>query len=786
MPSFLSQLSQLRAPRWRLRTGLLMPIALVVPLFLALTGVVWEDVARHEAETLVAQRQGTALAGLSAQLSERRHANETIVYLLSKRDGLGTFIETANTARLAQTLIVMQAALDLSYISVYSSNGQRLLQVGDTSTSGIDNQLVATSILGRDDSAVGASDDGLVVAAAAAVSGSTRTAGVLVVGTNVAASSLVQRPAAEDVAVFGAGRLTDTSVERHDLLDQLQVPIGSLADVDQLNVSVAPLHVRVAGLSLSPSVMVLALVPINDLDWSSQERTAVVIGGTVALMLVLMLIAVVQARAIARPLENLVDVADALVRGEYRRVAPSRNHEVHALGQAVSALASQLERKLAQLTHQATHDPLSRLPNRKLFLQCLDEALVQGDGTGVAVLFLDLDNFKIVNDSLGHAAGDRLILAVAQRLAACLGKDEPGLGATMARLGGDEFTILLPRASDDLTARRVAERLAHSLVEPFEIGRHELVVSASIGLARSSATLRGAEDLLRAADVAMYRAKSNGRGNCVVYESAMGQRAAERLDNETELRHAIETSALRVYYQPIVDLASGRVRELEALVRWHHPHRGLIPPAEFIPLAEETGLIVPLGRWVLDEACRQLRAWQDSGQLDDPLILNVNVSARQLQQPDLAASVRQILEAHDLNPRSLTLEITESCLMQDSDAGQLRQLAALGVNLAIDDFGTGYSSLAYLSRLPIDTLKIDRSFVARLGQEPESTAVVQTIIALAHALGLSVTAEGIETSAQAAHLQTSGCTRGQGFLYARPAPAAELDFNLAGCEPRAA
>src|SRR5713226_2158127 len=510
MPAFLSDRCQVRMPRWRLRTGLLMPIALVVPLFLALTGVLWEGVARHEAEALVARRQGTALAGLSAQLGERRHANETIVYLLSKRDGLGSFIETANTARLAQTLLVMQASLDLSYISVYASNGQRLLHVGDSGTSGIDSQLVAASILGRDESAVGSSDSGLVVAAAAAVSGSTHTAGVLVVGTNVTASSLVQRPAAEDVAVFGGGRLADTSVERQDVLDQLHVPVGSLADVAQLNASVAPLHVRVAGLSLSPSVMVVALVPIDDLDWSSQQRTAVVIGGTLALMLVLMLIAIVQARAIARPLENLVDVAAALVRGEYRRVAPSRNHEVHALGEAVSYLASQLERKLTQLTHQATHDPLSRLPNRKLFLQCLDEALVRGDGTGVAVLFLDLDNFKIVNDSLGHAAGDRLIVAVAERLGACLSNDESGLGATIARLGGDEFTILLPRAADDLTARRVAERLARSLAEPFQIGRHELVVSASIGLARSSAALHAAEDLLRAADVAMYRAKVGG------------------------------------------------------------------------------------------------------------------------------------------------------------------------------------------------------------------------------------------------------------------------------------
>jgi diguanylate cyclase (GGDEF)-like protein len=763
-----------------------MPIVLVVPLFLAVTGVLWEGVARHEAESLVTHRQQTALDGLSAQLRERRHANETIVYLLSKREGLGNLIETANTARLAQTLIVLQATLDLGYISVYSSTGHRLLHVGGSSTDGTDAELVAASILGRDGSAVGSNEDGLVVTAAAAVLGSAQTAGVLVVGTTVSASSLVERRAGEDVAVFGDGRFVDASAERPDLLAQLHAPIGSLADVDRLNASVAPLHVRVAGLSVSPKVMAVALVGIEDLDWASQQRTAVVIGGTLALMVVLMLIAVIQARAIARPLENLVDVAVALVRGEYRQVAPSRNKEVHALGQAVSDLANQLERKLAQLTHQATHDPLSKLPNRKLFLHCLDEALVRGEGVGVAVLFLDLDNFKMVNDSLGHAAGDRLIVAVTERLGACVENDEAGVGATIARLGGDEFTILLPQADDDLTARRVAERLAQSLREPFQIGRHDVVVSASIGLVRSGAGLESAEDMLRAADVAMYRAKANGRGNYVVYETAMGQRAAERLDNETELRQAIETGALRVYYQPIVDLRTGRVRELEALVRWHHPQRGLIQPADFIPLAEETGLIVPLGRRVLDEACRQVSLWHREHRFDPPLRLSVNVSPRQLQQRDLTASVRQILKAHRLQPESLTLEITESSLMQESDAGQLHDLAALGVNLAIDDFGTGYSSLSYLSRLPINTLKIDRSFVSRLGQETESTAVVQTIIALAHTLGLTVTAEGIEHVEQADRLVGLGCTRGQGFLYARPAPAADVDFRRLVVEPRAA
>jgi diguanylate cyclase (GGDEF)-like protein len=580
--------------------------------------------------------------------------------------------------------------------------------------------------------------------------------------------------------------LVDTSIADPEVRRELDRPIGSVDEVGRLNASLAPLHVRAAGLTLSPGNFMLAMVPLDDLDRSSKHRTTVVVGGTLALVIALVFIALIQARAVARPLEDLVTVAGALVRGEYRRVRPNGNYEVHALGQAVNHLANQLERKLAELTHQATHDPLSGLPNRKLFRHYLEAALAHGSGNGVAVLFLDLDSFKIVNDSLGHASGDRLIVAVTERLLGLLAL-EPELRATLARIGGDEFTILLPHAADDPTVRRIAERIAQTLAEPFQIGRHDLVVSASIGVARSGAELTAAEDLLRAADVAMYRAKATGRGNYVIYEKAMGRRAAERLDQETELRQAIESGALRVYYQPIVELATGRIREVEALVRWQHPQRGLVSPAEFIPLAEETGLIVPLGCWVLEEACRQLHAWHQAHPSNPPLILNVNLSARQLQQPDLAEYVAHLLSLYALPPGCLTLEITESCLMQDSDASRLRALAALGVNLAIDDFGTGYSSLAYLSRLPIDTLKIDRSFVAGLGHEPESDALVQTIVALAHALRLSVTAEGIEHAHQAHQLQALGCTRGQGYLFARPMPASDLAFfEVLTALPRAA
>jgi diguanylate cyclase (GGDEF)-like protein len=529
---------------------------------------------------------------------------------------------------------------------------------------------------------------------------------------------------------------------------------------------------------MSPSAgdVIVAIVPIDDLDRSSQRRTQVIAGGIVGLVLALILIGLVQARAIARPLENLVMVAGAIVRGEYRRVGPSRNHEVHALGRAVNHLASQVEHKLAELTHQATHDSLSGLANRPVLIAELDEALQANPAAGsVAILFVDLDNFKIVNDSLGHAAGDRLIVSITERLRTLFAA-EPGVRATIARVGGDEFSILLRNAASPDSGRQVAERLAAALAAPLEIGRYQLVISCSIGVAYNAAGMT-AEDLLRAADVAMYRAKAAGRGRHVVYDSAMGQDAADRLDRETELRQGLDDGAFEVYYQPIVDLTNGAVREVEAVVRWHHPRYGLVAPADFIPLAEETGLIVPLGRWVLKTACSQLRAWQLEYPFGPPLSVSVNLSARQLQQPGFVDELQHIVSAAGIAPKDLRLEITESCLMEQHEVDQLRTLAAFGVELVIDDFGTGYSSLARLSALPISTLKIDRGFVADLGREPRADAVVETIITLAHALHLTVTAEGIEEAAQAAHLTALGCSHGQGYLFGRPQPASALRFS---------
>ena len=429
-----------------------------------------------------------------------------------------------------------------------------------------------------------------------------------------------------------------------------------------------------------------------------------------------------------------------------------------------------------QLSHQAFHDSLTRLPNRALFQERLGHALARSRRCGslVAVLFLDLDNFKIVNDSLGHEAGDGLLLTVTERLSACV---RPG--DTVARLGGDEFTVLLEDLDDEAQAVGLAERIAATLSVPLVVSGREVFTTASLGIACENGATLGAgrtpDDLVRDADTAMYQAKTQGKSRAVVFDAKMNVQAVNRLELEMDLRRALEKEEFRVFYQPIVSLETRRVCEVEALVRWEHPVRGLVPPGDFIPLAEETGLIVPLGLWVLWEACQQGRAWQQSHRAGPPLRVSVNVSARQLQQPDLVAQVAQVLAGTGLAPACLKLEITESVMMLDADETipRLHALRALGVHLAVDDFGTGYSSMAYLSSLPIDTLKIDRSFVTKMGRSEDDAAIVRAIVTLAKTLSLQITCEGIETADQLAHLCSLDCDQGQGYHFSRPLPAAE-------------
>ena len=387
-------------------------------------------------------------------------------------------------------------------------------------------------------------------------------------------------------------------------------------------------------------------------------------------------------------------------------------------------------------------------------------------------MFLDLDNFKLVNDSLGHQAGDKLLTEVAARLRACVRAQD-----TVARLSGDEFVVVLELLTGEEDALTVAKAITHQLNCPFVLDGREIVVTASIGIAVSDAGREHAESLVRDADVAMYRAKSDGRGRHVLFDPSMHTDSLARLELENDLRHALDHHELRVHYQPIVMMASGDVSEVEALVRWQHPTRGLVSPGEFIPIAEDTGMIIPLGMWVLEEACRQVAAWHVQFPAKPRLTLSVNLSPRQFQQPSLVEDVAAALRDSGLPASCLKLEITESVIMRDAEATirTLWELKDLGLQLAVDDFGTGYSSLSYLKRLPLDVLKIDRSFVSGIGQSQEDTAIVHAIMALAKSLNLMVTGEGIETAEQAALLGEWGCDRGQGYLFSKP-----MDGQTAG------
>jgi diguanylate cyclase (GGDEF)-like protein/PAS domain S-box-containing protein len=430
----------------------------------------------------------------------------------------------------------------------------------------------------------------------------------------------------------------------------------------------------------------------------------------------------------------------------------------------------------AALEHQALHDPLTGLPNRTLFGDRLERAVAHADRRHqhLAVLFLDLDHFKVINDSLGHHAGDALLVEVAARLTSCVrGAD------TVARLGGDEFTILLEDLETEAEAEQVVERIGEVLRAPFRVGERDIFINASIGLALGAPQLTAPGSLLRDADIAMYRSKTAGRARHSIFDSGMSRVATERLELENDLSRALAVGQLRLHYQPILSLLDGRVTEVEALLRWDRPGYGPVGPATFVPIAEETGLIVPIGRWVLNQACAQAAAWQAEFPSDPPLVMSVNLSARQFQDPGLLADIRRALDTTGLDPRQLKLEITESVAIQDIDAtvATLQALKAVGIQVAVDDFGTGYSALNYLKRLPVDTLKIDRSFIEGVGQDRLDAAIVQSVVALARTLELSVVGEGIESQAQAARLRALGCDSGQGFLFARP-EAPEAISNL--------
>jgi PAS domain S-box-containing protein len=455
------------------------------------------------------------------------------------------------------------------------------------------------------------------------------------------------------------------------------------------------------------------------------------------------------------------------------------------------------ERKRAEekLAHQSFHDGLTGLPNRALFLDRLQRSITHSrrhKDFKFAVLFIDIDEFKVFNDSLGHAAGDTLLVQIAQRLSASLrgvdtvsrprqsgdGNSYIGEG-TLARPGGDEFTLLVEELHDPSDAIRVAERIQRRLAVPFDSNNQQIVLSVSIGIAFSSAGAVEAQDVLRDAEIAMYRAKSTGKARCEVFDHAMHAGAIKRLQLETDLRTALELKQFRVYYQPIVSLRNDQIVGFETLSRWQRPE-GLVMPGEFIAVADETGIILSINQQLLYEACRQLRSWHAIFPSDPAFTLSVNITPKQFAQPDLASQIGKTLQETGLDPRNVNLEITETIAMADADRSALvlSELKALGVRLDIDDFGTGYSSLSRLQHFPVDRLKIDRSFISCMDTDADTREIIRIIIMLAHGLGLKVVAEGVETQVQADMLKDLDCELAQGYLYSRPVPSEEIDQLL--------
>jgi diguanylate cyclase (GGDEF)-like protein len=442
----------------------------------------------------------------------------------------------------------------------------------------------------------------------------------------------------------------------------------------------------------------------------------------------------------------------------------------------------------AQLQHDALHDRLTGLANRTLLMERIGNGLARAarhPNYAFAVLLLDVDHFNVVNDSLGHLVGDQFLVTIARKLENCLRSvdhvSRPGDDSAVARLGGDEFTVFLDDIKDCTSAMRVADRIQNELATPFELGGEILSVTASIGIAMSASGEQQPEDVLREADTAMHRAKMAGRAQHQLFDTTMHAQAIARLHMECDLRSAIERQELVVHYQPILSLPDRRIVGFEALVRWQHPQRGLVAPGEFLPLAVEVGLIVPIGTWVLREACRQLRTWHDRFPGDEPLWVSVNLSGKQFNQPDLLAQVACALDDAGLEGRHLKLEITESEVMGDVKSAivTLGRLKDLGVSLSIDDFGTGYSSMSYLRRFPLDQLKIDRSFVSDVEVDPVSGEIVHALTDLAHSLGLDVVVEGVETAEQTNFADVVGAEMAQGFYFFEPMDHRAIESLLA-------
>ncbi|MBW4468161.1 MAG: EAL domain-containing protein [Pegethrix bostrychoides GSE-TBD4-15B] len=564
--------------------------------------------------------------------------------------------------------------------------------------------------------------------------------------------------------------------------------------------------------------LVVVTVPEADFMETINANTRTTVWLCLGALAVSTLIGLWTAQRLVRPISGVISAADALSKGHWNQhLPPSRFGELALLAGAFNHMAEQLQLSFNALQYNAHHDPLTGLLNQTAFRLQLREAIARRDyflsqssdwssdwssqqssqqigqqasqqsSYCFAILFLDLDYFKLVNDSLGHLIGDQLLVAVTQRLQAIVIKhqaiaDRLADNNVIARFGGDEFVILLDPIQDIQDATQLANQISHELQKPFNISGNEVFISTSIGIVISTNGGAQPESFLRNADIALYRAKANGKASYELFDAVMHTQAVTRLQLETDLRRAIEQQELKIYYQPIIEIHSCRIAGFEALLRWHHPTQGWVSPAEFIPIAEETGLIVRLGEWVLHQACVQMQRWQQQFAGCAALTLSVNLSSRQFFQADFLESLEQTLARTGLSPENLKLEITESIFINTGEAtkAKLRRIKQFGVQLSIDDFGTGYSSLSYLHRFPIDTLKIDRSFIQRLQPTQDNLEIVEAIVVLAHKLGMTTVAEGVETATQLQLLRQIGCEQIQGFLFSRPVEASKIAAMLIG------
>lgn len=751
------------------RVPLLLPIVGLMVVTLAGVVVAEERSSGRQVHDELVARKSAALEQFTRSLDEVQRVHATYARLLVNTPGLGTSIRHSSPAAVARLLVPVERRQAFEQIVVYDRRGAQVVTVGSPVGDRQDASLFASGRSGRSDAQAVVDPSGLVVAASAPIRHRGMIAGVLVVASTLTRADLarLEHQQGGELAVFHNGVLASTTAVRPGVLHALRATNLNGDGLAQLERTLAPFELHPAARLMGAGGTLMAMSSSTDLSQFSHQRRILLLWAGLLVLGALGFISFFLTRSVLRPLETMAAVTGRLTAGDLGlRMAPSRIPELDTLASGMNHLAERVEHQLADLSYQAFHDHLTGLPNRALFVDRLDHCLARARrGAGsVAVLYLDLDNFKDINDTLGHDAADQLLVAVAERLAGCLRAED-----TIARFGGDEFTVLLEDIVNVEQALVSVARIQAVFEDPFVIAGGEVFATPSIGLTCSEGRADSGA-MLREADLAMYRAKTTGKARVEIFDETLSAQLEERVALQADLRHAIERGELRVHYQPIVDMATDQILEVEALVRWQHPERGMIPPLAFIPLAEESDLIVALGYWVLSEACHQVMSWQEK--FGSRIGLSVNVSPRQFQHPHFAADVTRVLATTGIEPARLRLEITERLVTEDHDSmlGTMQVLSDLGVKLVLDDFGVGTSSLSNLKRFPLHGLKIDRAFVADLERSAEDLAIIQATVTVAQALGLDVTAEGVENSSQGAQLRALGCERAQGFHYSRPEP----------------